>query len=344
MVGAVISLNGVVIGEGFHSQRGQPHAEMEALKSCPSSVRGATLTVTLEPCCHEGKGKLTPPCTEAIINAGISRVILGARDPNPRVAGGGIKRLTEAGIEVITGVGAKKCQHLNRAYNYHTTTGHPWVHLKMAQTLDGCAAFPAGGGAITGEVVQKEVHRLRGSHQAVLTGAGTVKTDDPLLDTRHSTVKRNDPLKIILNSALDLSPESRIFSPKGSAWLVGTGFHDQEKLKTWKDLGVETLIMPEDSQGRVDVPPLLSQLGDRKIISLLIEGGPRIARSLIEQGLVNELSLFVAPRFLGEGIHSFNNLPFSPMKEGFTLLSQNMVGSDMALHFIKREALPCSLD
>jgi diaminohydroxyphosphoribosylaminopyrimidine deaminase/5-amino-6-(5-phosphoribosylamino)uracil reductase len=253
-VGAVICKGGRIIGEGFHRRRGEPHAEINALKNCTEDPAGATLAVTLEPCCHNSPGKLTPPCSEAIIAAGIDRVIVGTLDPNIEVSGGGVKRLKEAGIEVLTGIRNTECRRLNRAYNHHRLTGRPLVHLKIAQTLDGFAARPEGGGKITGEEVQRKVHVLRANHQAILTGSGTVLTDDPRMDVRHAPAELSDkaPLKIILNSGLNLPADRRIFSPPGPAWLIGTADTAAGTEETPYPAGVEIIRLAPGSAERYD--------------------------------------------------------------------------------------------
>jgi len=335
-VGAVVFRGHRILGEGFHRRRGDPHAEIEALRACGEDPAGASLAVTLEPCCHSGPVKLTPPCTEAIIKAGIATVLVGSLDPNPEVAGKGVARLRAAGIEVITGVLEKQCRSLNKAYFHHRRTGMPRVHLKIARTADGFAARPEGGGGITGREVQEEVHRLRASHQALLTGSGTVKTDNPRLNVR--LTEGADPLRVVLSTNLDLDPSLPLFSPPGAAWIIGGRGVPEDRMVPWEERGVPVLLTARKADGKAGLKAVLEELGRRGIISLLVEAGPGLAGALLKEALVDEMSLYESPRFFGRGI------PWAPPDQvfpgpetGLILVESREVGEDRLSRFERPE-------
>ena len=335
-VGAVIFRGSRILGEGFHRRRGEPHAEIEALTACREDPAGATLAVTLEPCCHSGHGKLTPPCTEAIIKAGIASVLTGSLDPNPQVAGGGVTRLRAAGIEVIPGVLEKQCRNLNKDYFHHRRTGKPRVHLKIARTADGFAALPQGGGRITGLEVQKEVHGLRAAHQALLTGSGTVRIDNPRLNVRLAEGK--DPLRLVLATNLDIDPSRSVFNPPGEAWIIGGLGIPGNRFVPWEERGVPVLLVPRTSGGKVDLEKLLEELGRREIINLLVEAGPGLAGALLEEGLVDELSLYQSPRSFGRGVPlAAPGQVFPSPKAGLILVENQPLGEDHISRFERRE-------
>lgn len=335
-VGAVVFRGRRILGEGFHRRRGEPHAEIEALRACGEDPAGASLAVSLEPCCHSGPGKLTPPCTEAIIKAGITTVLVGSLDPNPRVAGKGVDRLRAAGIEVIPGVLEKQCRSLNKAYFHHRRTGRPRVHLKIARTADGFAALPEGGGGITGGEVQEEVHRLRASHQALLTGSGTVRTDKPRLNVR--LAEGTDPLRLVLSTNLDLDPFLPLFSPPGAAWIIGGRGVPTDRMTPWEERGVPVLLVPRNGDGKTDLKAVLEELGRRDIISLLVEAGPGLAGALLEEALVDELSLYESPRFFGRGIPSVApDQVFPGPATGLILVETRNVGGDRLFRYERPE-------
>ncbi|MBI9102681.1 MAG: bifunctional diaminohydroxyphosphoribosylaminopyrimidine deaminase/5-amino-6-(5-phosphoribosylamino)uracil reductase RibD [Spirochaetales bacterium] len=343
-VGAVIYKDGRVIGEGFHRKKGEAHAEVEALAACSEDPSGSVLVVTLEPCCHSGKEKLTPPCTDAIIFGNITTVVVGSLDPNPLVSGRGVERLRKAGIRVIVGVMQDECLDLNLHYIHHRRTGRPFVHLKMAQTLDGFAAFPGGGGAITGEVVRREVHLLRADYQAVLVGSGTVRQDKPQLNVRavfrtgsESNVTYTNPIKIILNSGLDLDPEVSTFSSPDTVWIIGGEDKSKEKLGVWQEAGIPVILLPLNSDGRIDLPVFLEVLGQRGIISLLVEGGPQLAKSFLDESLVDEFSLYLSPRYLGAGLPVITkDSSLDPSETGLRFVETRTSGSDLLIRFYRQ--------
>ncbi len=335
-VGAVIIREGRIIGTGYHIRRGGMHAEAAALAACNEDPAGAVLVVTMEPCCHSGEGKLTPPCTETIIAAGISTVVVGSLDPNPIVAGKGIVRLRAAGVKVITGIREQECQLLNKTYFYHRRTGLPWVHLKIAQTNDGFASFPEGGGIITGEDVRREVHQLRAKHQAILVGSGTVKTDNPKLNVRYA--EGPDPLKIILNTSLDLNVNIPLFYPPGTAWIIGGEGALEKNRREWELKNVPVILVPGNPQGYIRLGSLMEELGRRGIISLMVEGGPKISAALLADNLVQELSIYRSPRNIGKGIPSFSpDHPFLPAQVGLLQVENRRIGSDRLFRYEKTD-------
>lgn len=295
-VGAVVVRDQKIVGEGYHQKAGTPHAEIHALRAAGDLAQGATLYVTLEPCCHYGR---TPPCTEAIKASGIRRVVIAMPDPNPKVAGKGIRELKEAGIEVEVGVLAQEAQRLNEAFSKYITTGLPWVTMKVAMTLDGKIATRTGASRwISCEASRQKVHELRNTHDAVLVGIGTVLADDPLLTTRLPGGR--DAVRIILDSRLRLPLEAKVINPASSAptWVATTDKAPVEKRKELEKLGVEVLVLPSE-EGRVSWPALLKTLGEREIMSVLIEGGAEVNASALANGVVDRVIAFIAPKIFG---------------------------------------------
>ena len=298
-VGAVVVRDGRIVAEGIHRRAGAPHAEAEALQTAGDLARGATLYVTLEPCNHEGK---TPPCTEAILQAGIGKVVYAVRDPNPGVTGRGHERLAEAGIDVDSGLCSEEARHLNRFYFYHVRTGRPYVVAKFAASLDGKIATVTGRSRwITGTAALTRVHELRRRVDAVLIGAGTVIADDPGLSVRLPGFSGRQPLRLVLDSRGRVSPGARLFESDlpGSAIVATTRKMPSSHRKALEARGVECLILPSDGFDRVDLPALLTELGRRKISSLLIEGGGEVLGSAFDAGIVHELWAFVSPLIIG---------------------------------------------
>ncbi|MCG0276914.1 MAG: bifunctional diaminohydroxyphosphoribosylaminopyrimidine deaminase/5-amino-6-(5-phosphoribosylamino)uracil reductase RibD [Thermanaeromonas sp.] len=295
-VGAVVVRDCKIVGEGYHQKAGTPHAEIHALKAAGEMARGATLYVTLEPCCHYGR---TPPCTEAIKAAGIRKVVIAMPDPNPKVAGEGIRQLKEAGIEVEVGVLAQEAGRLNEAFSKYITTGLPWVTMKVAMTLDGKIATRTGASRwITCEASRQKVHELRDTHDAVLVGIGTVLADDPLLTTRLPGGR--DAVRVILDSSLRLPLNAKVINPSSPAptWVATTDRAPVEKIKELERLGVEVLILPSE-RGRVSWAALLKTLGEREITSVLLEGGAEVNASALENGIVDRVIVFIAPKIFG---------------------------------------------
>ena len=297
-VGAVVVRNGDQVGEGFHERAGAPHAEVVALRAAGARALGATLYVTLEPCVHHGK---TPPCTEAILGAGVQRVVVAVRDPNPLVDGRGITRLREAGLDVEVGVEEAEAALVNRAFFRFITTGRPHVTLKVAMTLDGKIAARDGHSRwITGEAARAEVHRMRSRSDAILVGIGTLLTDDPGLTVRLDRPCPREPFRVVVDSRLRTPPNARVIRA-GRAERVIVACLDSalpERARRLEERGVQVLRLPA-WDGRVDLASLMAALGERQIVSVLAEGGSQLNASLIEQGCVDHVACFVAALLLG---------------------------------------------
>jgi len=299
MVGAVIVKDGVIVGEGYHRGPGNPHAEIEALRAAGGSGRGAHLYVNLEPCNHHGR---TPPCTDAIIEAGIARLVMSCIDPNPAVRGGGAERLARAGVAVQSGLMERRARELNAAYEKWVVTGCPLVEVKMAATADGKVAARGGDSRwITGEEARKRVHGMRRECDAVMVGKGTVMADDPELTVRMVPLRgAKPPLRVVVDSHLSLHLDCRLAQGGEPQVLVATtNDHDRRKAEMLRKRGVEVLVLQERG-GRVDLEELLQELGRRGVARLLVEGGPTLVACLFEHGLVDRLSLFVAPKVFGD--------------------------------------------
>jgi len=301
-VGAVITNRGRIISRGWHRRAGGPHAEIEALAGLGpggSAPRDSVMYVTLEPCCHHGR---TPPCTDALISSGIRKVVIGAPDPNPKVAGGGVRALSRAGIEVVSGVLEPECTELNEAYNHFITTGRPFVTVKLAVTLDGRIATSTGESRwITGERARAYVHRMRARNDAVMVGANTVAHDDPSLTVR--SVRGADPLRVVVDSGFATPLAARMFLPRtdcGSpnAVVFTTRAADRAKVAGARELGVDVAVVKRSADG-VDLGRVVEELGAREVTSLLVEGGGTLSASLIRAGLVQKLAVFIAPAVIG---------------------------------------------
>ncbi len=297
-VGAVIVEDGKVIARGHHAAAGQAHAEVAAIRDAGRSVAGATLYVTLEPCDHHGR---TGPCTEAIIDAQIARVVIGCRDPAPR-GSSGAERLERAGIKVALGLLEDKAKALVADFAKHVNTGLPFVTLKAAITLDGKIASRTGESKwITGEAARMETHRMRADADAILVGIGTVLADDPRLTVRH--VDGVDPVRVVLDADLRTPPDAAILDPKGESSAPVWIFHAEDAEPSRKDAlslpGVELIAVPRHARG-VDLGAVLKALGERDIVRLLVEGGARVHGSFVEAGLADRAAIFVAPRIMGD--------------------------------------------
>lgn len=308
-VGCVIVHDGEIVGEGFHEYDKRDHAEIVALKSAGARARGATLYVTLEPCNHTGR---TGPCTEAIIAAGVQRVVAAMEDPNPVNSGGGFARLGEAGIEVVTGICEDEARRLNEAFACWIRTKRPFVALKSALTLDGQLALPQSGKKsaknsgkrvrsewITSEESRAEVHRMRHASDALLTGIGTILADDPLLTDRSGLPRRKRLLRVVLDSRLRLPLESRIVETADDDLLVFTAVPLKlAKARKLQNAGVE-LVRAKTKRDRMDLPSLLAELGRREVLSVLLEAGPGLNGAALQAGVVDKLFLFYAPKIAG---------------------------------------------
>ncbi|MCC7344474.1 MAG: bifunctional diaminohydroxyphosphoribosylaminopyrimidine deaminase/5-amino-6-(5-phosphoribosylamino)uracil reductase RibD [Deltaproteobacteria bacterium] len=299
MVGAVLVKGGKLLAKGYHRRAGLPHAEIEAMRRA-KDLKGATLYVTLEPCCHEGKR--TPPCTPAILASGIRKVVIGALDPNPQVAGKGAKQLRRAGLQVEVGVLEADCRQVNLFYNHRMTTGRPWVLLKAAASLDGRIALANGRSRwITGKASREWVHRLRGEADAILVGVGTVLADDPRLTARHAKAARQ-PIRIVLDPRGRIPLNAKVLrGPRGSqCWVVvAPGRVSARRRRQIEARGAKVLVCPLGADGRFRLKALLKELGRRSVLSLLVEGGAATWSHFIRQKCAQELLLFQAPKILG---------------------------------------------
>jgi diaminohydroxyphosphoribosylaminopyrimidine deaminase/5-amino-6-(5-phosphoribosylamino)uracil reductase len=298
-VGAVVVKDGQIVGEGYHRRAGAPHAEVEALEAAGEKARGATMYVTLEPCNHYGR---TPPCTEAIIRAGIAELYYAAGDPNPRVAGNGAHRLAQANIRLHQGLCAAEARYLNRFFFHYICTGQPYVVAKFAASLDGKIATRAGQSQwITGREARQKGHHLRHVVDAILVGAGTVIADDPQLTTRLPQSQARHPLRLVLDSRGRVPLEARLFQADlpGRTLVVATPVMPSSRQVALQRQGVETLLLPASPTGQVDISALLAELGRRQVTSLLVEGGGQVLGAFFEARLVNEVWAFLAPLIIG---------------------------------------------
>ena len=298
LVGAVIVKAGRVVGEGYHQKAGTPHAEIHALNAAGEHAKGATLYVNLEPCCHWGR---TPPCTEAILQAGIAEVYVAAVDPNPSVAGKGIRQLQNAGIRVHVGLFAEEAAQLNEIHRKYIQTGKPFVILKTAMSLDGKIATVSGESQwITSEASRRHGHEIRDTVDAILVGSGTVVRDNPALTTRLQHREGQDATRIVLDSHGRTATDARIFNPKSSAAVViaVTPNAPPQNIKALEKVGAEVISVPA-ADGRVCFKRLMEKLGEREITSVLVEGGGEINASAIAAGVVDKVMCFIAPKLIG---------------------------------------------
>jgi diaminohydroxyphosphoribosylaminopyrimidine deaminase/5-amino-6-(5-phosphoribosylamino)uracil reductase len=332
LVGAIVVKNGRVIGRGAHLVFGGPHAEARAIRQAGRAARGATLYITLEPCAHTGK---TPPCAELILRTGITRVVTGAKDPNPLVAGKGLHLLRSRRVKVITGVLQKECAEINRDFDHWIRRKTPYVVVKIAQSLDGKIATRTGESKwITGPQARAFGHRLRAESDAVLVG---VNTDDPLLSARQgSLVKGPQPIKVILDSALQTPPSAKIFSnaSPGRVILAVTKKAPRKNFSKYKGKG-EILVIHE-KKGRVDLGSLLKELGSRGIVRVLIEGGAEVIADAMERKLANEFYCFTAPKIIGGrgAKSSVGGLGIASIRKAIAMrqMSVSRIGPDILMH------------
>ncbi len=313
-VGCVIVQDGQIVAEGFHQYEWRDHAEIVALKSAKERARDATLYVTLEPCNHTGR---TGPCTEAIVSAGVQRVVAAMQDPNPANSGRGFARLGEAGIEVVTDICEEEARRLNEAFACWIRTKKPFVTLKSALTLDGQLALPQLGKKrakisgkhgrsewITSEESRAEVHRMRHASDALLTGIGTIIADNPLLTDRSGLPRRKRLLRVVLDSKLRLPPKSRVVETSDDDLLVfTTASLKSPKARKLQNAGVE-IVQVKTKNNRIDLQALLAELGRREILSVLLEAGPTLNGAALAAGIVHKLFLFYAPKIAGENTDS----------------------------------------
>ncbi|MCR3955559.1 MAG: bifunctional diaminohydroxyphosphoribosylaminopyrimidine deaminase/5-amino-6-(5-phosphoribosylamino)uracil reductase RibD [Gudongella sp.] len=298
LVGAVIVKDNRIIGEGYHKAFGGPHAEINAFGNASEDVAGATMYVTLEPCSHYGK---TPPCVEAIIRSGIKRVVIGMVDPNPLVAGNGVRMLKVNGIEVETGILEDKCRLQNEVFIKYITTGKPFCIFKSAMTLDGKIATYTGDSKwVSGEESRLHVHRLRNRVSAILVGVGTVLADDPLLTARLGEEKVKNPIRVIVDTRGRIPVDSNLVRTAGEVRtiLATTNQAPKNALEDLRERGLEIMVTQE-KDGRVDISSMVERLGELGIDSILIEGGGAIGYSFLEERLIDKVLFFIAPKLVG---------------------------------------------
>ncbi len=325
MVGAVVVNNGRVAGTGWHKKAGEEHAEILALREAGDAARGATLYVTLEPCCHHGK---TPPCTETIVKTGVSRVVAAMMDENPAVCGNGCTELTRSGIEIVVGVMEARARRLNESFLKWIRTGIPFVTLKLAVTLDGRIADAAGGSKwITGPEARKRVHEMRAESDAVMVGVGTVMADDPELTVRDAPGK--DPLRVVVDSLLRTPIDARVLAD-GDALIVTTGEGGKALPALFENIGVGLMHLPSQER-RVPLGKMLEELGKRDITSILCEGGATLATELLRLHLVDKVVFVTAPKILGGGLPSVGDIGIAGIERALVLrdCAIDIVGDDV---------------
>lgn len=312
-VGCVLAQGGEVVGEGWHGRAGEPHAEVWALRAAGDRARGATAYVTLEPCCHHGR---TPPCTDALIAAGVRRVVAAMIDPNPLMGGKGMAALAAAGIAVESGFMTEAATSLNPGFVSRMQRGRPWLRLKMAMSLDGRTALANGASRwITGEAARHDVQRWRARSAAILTGIDTVLADDPALNVRlapdewaeHGCGGMRQPLRVILDTRLRLPVDARVLAAPGAV-QVFTAAEEAEKAAALRTAGATVTVSPA-GRGGVDLGVVLSTLGAQGINEAWVEAGPRLGGALLEQGWVDELVIYLAPKLLGDAARGLFRLP-----------------------------------
>ena len=331
-VGCVVVQGDKVVGEGWHVKAGEAHAEVQALHAAGALAKGATAYVTLEPCSHHGR---TPPCVDALIAAGVSRVVASMQDPNPQVSGQGVARLRAAGINVSVGLMETEARELNIGFVSRMERGKPWVRLKVAISLDGKTALNNGVSQwITGPDARRDAHKWRARSCAMLTGIGTVREDDPRLtvrDVETSDENPRQPLRVVVDSKLEIPLNAKIL--EGENALVACAVEDKAKSEALKKLGAEVVVFA-NSAGKVDLPALMSELGRRGINEVMVESGPKLNGSLLREGCVDELLIYQAPILLGDsarGMFNLRELTDLSGKCELNIIDRRMVGIDMRL-------------
>jgi diaminohydroxyphosphoribosylaminopyrimidine deaminase/5-amino-6-(5-phosphoribosylamino)uracil reductase len=327
-VGCVIVKGGRVVGEGWHQRAGEAHAEIHALQAAGAAARGATVYVTLEPCSHHGR---TPPCCDALVAAGVVRVVAAMQDPNPQVAGEGVACLRNAGVDVACGLLESEAQALNVGFVARMTRGRPWLRMKLAASLDGKTALENGVSQwITGAAARQDGHRWRARACALLTGIGTVRDDDPQLNVRGVDTSRQ-PLKVVVDSRLELPLDAKILRAGGV--LVAAAVEDTARITALRAQGAEVILLPGPGD-KVDLSALMHVLGQRGINEVHAEAGFKLNGSLLRAGLVDELLLYLAPCLLGDAARGMFNLPALESLEGKRRLKiddARMLGADLRL-------------
>jgi len=341
-VGCVIVRDGKVVGEGYHFRAGEPHAEVHALRMAGEKARGATAYVTLEPCSHHGR---TPPCCDALIAAGVTRVVAAMQDPNPEVAGRGLYRLQQAGIEVSHGLMMQEAEALNRGFLKRMRTGFPWVQLKLGASLDGRTAMASGDSQwITSPEARRDVQRLRAQSSAILSTSATVLADNPSLTVRWDELNSDiqtdyaqqdlrQPIRVVIDSDNRVTPQHRLITQPGETWLA----RQQPDEREWP-ANVTQLPVPR-LNGQTDLVSLLMLLGRRQINNVWVEAGAQLAGALLAAGVVDELIIYLAPKLLGDAARGLCHLPaLAQLAEApaFTFSDIRQVGPDLRLTLTPR--------
>jgi diaminohydroxyphosphoribosylaminopyrimidine deaminase/5-amino-6-(5-phosphoribosylamino)uracil reductase len=327
MVGAVVVRDDRVVGEGWHEGPGTPHAEARALRAAGELARGATLYCTLEPCDHVGR---TPPCTTAIVEAGVARAIVAAGDPNPLVDGRGFDRLLASGVEVVDGVLEDAARRLNAAFERHVVSGLPLVTLKSAASLDGkTAATDRSSRWVTGEAAREDAHRLRAASDAIVVGAGTVIDDDPALTVRDPSYRGRPPLRVVVDASGRVPADARVFDDSAPTLVATTGRASHGVVDAWTAAGADVESFDPDEAGGVCLPDLLAHLGKRDVQGVLLEGGATLAWSFVEQRLIDRVVLYLAPKLVGGA-----EAPGILMGEGFA-----PIGRAVGLRIVRVERI-----
>lgn len=338
-VGCVIVKDGRIVGEGWHRRAGEPHAEVLALAQAGAAARGATVFVTLEPCSHHGR---TPPCVDALIAAGVDHVVAAMIDPNPQVAGRGMQRLRDAGIDAEQGLCEAAASALNRGFVSRVTRGRPWLTLKLAASLDGRTAMASGESRwITGEAARAEVHRLRAEAGAVLTSSATVLTDDPELTVRLPGDWRQ-PDRVVLDTLGRAPVDARVWAPGVRRFIVTGPAVAPQWIAALQHAGVEWLEIERSASEGIDLAAALSALGRSEINEVLVECGPRLGGALLRGGLVDELRVYLAPLLLGGNARPLLSLPgLERLSQAprLRLLSATPVGDDLRLLLRPQESV-----
>jgi len=331
LVGAVIVKNGRIIGKGYHRQYGGNHAEINAISNAKEDAAGATLYVTLEPCCHEGK---TPPCVETIIRNKLKKVVIGTIDSNPLVCCGGIKNLQNRGIEVKTGVLEQECRDLNEIFFHYMETGMPFVTVKYAQTLDGRIATSTGQSQwISSEAARKFAHKLRAEHDAVLVGTGTLRKDNPALTVR--LARGRNPLRIVLDSSLSIPEQAKILQniPQAKTLIATLKKAQGARYEILKSAGAEIITVKNDRRGNIDLKKLFKILAGRGISSLLVEGGAQIITAVLKNNLADRLVAIIAPKIIGKGLEAVGDLGIGNLAQAKRLSFRRIrkIGADLVI-------------
>jgi diaminohydroxyphosphoribosylaminopyrimidine deaminase/5-amino-6-(5-phosphoribosylamino)uracil reductase len=333
LVGSVVVRDGKIIGEGWHKKFGQAHAEVNALNYAGEAARGATLYVTLEPCCHHGK---TPPCTDAIIRAGIRRVVAAMLDPFPLMAGKGIASLREAGVEVHLGLGGPAAQSVNAPYLVLLRAGRPWIHGKWAMTLDGKIASASGSSKwITGEAARARVHELRGRTDAIVIGRGTLLADDPRLTARPPGPRI--AARIVLTSGREPLPDDcqLLRTLDQAPVMLVVSRENAEKHSSWKSRGAELLGL-NSVDGKLKIADLLAELGRRRMTNVLVEGGSGVLGAFLDERLIDEVHAFIAPKLMGgeQALSPIGGQGIDKMTEALRLTAPRVevIGEDVLIH------------